>query len=121
MEETAKAGPALNALWRNADDGRGILLRITPAGRDALGIEPGTTDAGISSCAERRAPLQSAAQVAPTARPAQTRPGTKQALLIGMLGRAEGANDRRDRRGPRGCSRTRCAVRCRAHRRSGWG
>ena len=35
VEDTAKPDPALNTLWRNADDGRGILLRITPAGLDA--------------------------------------------------------------------------------------
>ena len=37
VETTAKADPALNTLWRNLDDGRGTLLRITPAGLDALG------------------------------------------------------------------------------------
>ena len=41
VESTAKADPALNTLWRNADDGRGVLLRITAAGLDALGIEAG--------------------------------------------------------------------------------
>ena len=39
VESAAKADPALNTLWRSLDDGRGVLLRITPAGRDALGIE----------------------------------------------------------------------------------
>ena len=33
----------------------------------------------------------SAPQAAPTARSGKTREGTKQALLVGMLGRAEGA------------------------------
>ena len=40
VEDTAKADPALNTLRRNADNGRGILLRVTPAGLGALGIEP---------------------------------------------------------------------------------
>jgi hypothetical protein len=43
VEDTAKPDPALNTLWRNADDGRGVLLRITPAGLDALGVEPGAS------------------------------------------------------------------------------
>ena len=38
-EDTAEADPAHNTLWRNGDEGSGILLRTTPAGRDALGIE----------------------------------------------------------------------------------
>ena len=35
----ANADPALNTLWRKLDDGNGVVLRITPAGLDALGIE----------------------------------------------------------------------------------
>ena len=97
MEDTAKADPALNTLWRNADDGRGILLRITAAGLDALGIEAG----GAAWRPLRRGltlrrpsgstAAESAPQAAPTARSGKTREGTKQALLIGMLGRVEGA------------------------------
>ena len=30
----------LNNVWRNEDDGRAVLLRITPAGLAAIGIEP---------------------------------------------------------------------------------
>ena len=33
--------PRSNCLWRNADGGRGVLMRITAAGLDALGIEAG--------------------------------------------------------------------------------
>ena len=99
VEDTAKADPALNTLWRNADDGRGILLRITPAGLDALGIEADSAAVAAAGGAERRrggdrrrAPrAESAPQAAPTARSGKTREGTKQALLVGMLGRAEGA------------------------------
>ena len=29
-ESRSKADPALNTLWRNDDDGRGVLLLITP-------------------------------------------------------------------------------------------
>ena len=51
VESTAKADPALNTLWRNADDGRGILLRITPAGLDALGIEAGSVAVAAAAAA----------------------------------------------------------------------
>ena len=34
-----KADAALNTIWRNEDDGRGVLLFITPAGLEAIGVE----------------------------------------------------------------------------------
>jgi hypothetical protein len=105
VETTAKADPALNTVWRNADDGSGTLLRITPTGLDALGIEPaasqeagapqrrgaGHTDspASLSPLAAATARGRSASHPAPLR--GKTREGTKQALLIDMLGRAEGA------------------------------
>ena len=55
VESAAKADPALNRLWRNADDGRGVLLRITPAGLDALGIE---ADSAAVAAVEAAAPRQ---------------------------------------------------------------
>ena len=97
VESTAKADPALNTLWRNADDGRGILLRITPAGLDALGIEADSAavaaaGGGETAAADRGQPAR---RERPTGRPdgafGPDARGTKQALLIGMLGRAEGA------------------------------
>ena len=98
VESTAKADPALNTLWRKLDDGRGILLRITPAGLDALGIEADSGAVAATEEATGAAPTDdgsaaavSAPQAAPTARSGKTRAGTKQALLVGMLGRAEGA------------------------------
>ena len=36
------ADTALNRVWRNTDDGRAVLLRISPAGLAALGIEADT-------------------------------------------------------------------------------
>jgi hypothetical protein len=36
------ADSALNRVWRNTNDGRAVLLRITPAGLAALGIEAGS-------------------------------------------------------------------------------
>ena len=40
LDGTTKADAGLNTVWRNLDDGRGVLLVITAAGRDALGITP---------------------------------------------------------------------------------
>jgi hypothetical protein len=104
-ESQAQADTALNTLWRNLEDGRGVLLRITAAGLEALGIEPevaeepeapqrpgaGHADSSASGeslsagtpqgrSASHRAPLRS-----------KTREGTKQAALVAMLQRPEGA------------------------------
>ena len=35
-----RADSALNTIWRNEDDGRAVLLRITPTGLAAIGVEP---------------------------------------------------------------------------------
>jgi hypothetical protein len=40
VDSTASANPALNMIWRNLDNGHGVLLRITRAGLDAIGGEP---------------------------------------------------------------------------------
>jgi hypothetical protein len=98
VESTAEAGPALYGTWRNLEDGRGVLLRITPAGLDTLGIEAGSAavaamqaEAPAAAPDEGSADAASASQAAPAARLSKSREGTKQALLVGMLGRAEGA------------------------------
>ena len=39
-ENHATADTALDTIWRNEEDGRSVLLRITAAGFDALKIEP---------------------------------------------------------------------------------
>src|SRR4051812_45556068 len=39
-DSQAQADAALNTLWRNLDDGSGVMLLVTAAGFDALGIEP---------------------------------------------------------------------------------
>ena len=115
IDSQIKADTALNTIWRNDDDGRGVLLLITPAGLDAIGVEAeadrsavddrfdansaGEPASGPTAGAEA-APAADAAQeptAAPaprTARPAtpagKTREGTKQALLVDMLRRADG-------------------------------
>jgi len=39
-DRTPRADSALNTVWRNEDDGRAILLKITPEGLAAIGVEP---------------------------------------------------------------------------------
>jgi hypothetical protein len=118
-DSTATADPAVNRIWRNEPDGRGVLLLITPAGLDAIGIEPtaepeapvgfrinestdstGEPAAGSGPTAEeppvepapkRRGRPRKATPTAPdTAAPRKSRDNTKQAQLIAMLRRPEG-------------------------------
>jgi hypothetical protein len=118
-DSMAKADPALNRIWRNEPDGRGVLLFITPVGLDAIGIEPAEPDApseycvneGTNSAGEPAAGAPTGAEEAPVepapkrrgggkktantggdmAAPRKSRDGTKQAQLIAMLRRPEGA------------------------------
>src|SRR4051794_30250326 len=39
-DRQTRADIALNTVWRSEEDGRAVLLRITPAGLAAIGIEP---------------------------------------------------------------------------------
>jgi len=111
------ADAAMNTIWRNLPepDGRGVLLFITGAGADAIGIEPaalpyafneGTNSAGdpaagapagadeapVETPAKRRGRPRKAAPMAADVAPApKTRDGTKQAQVVGMLRRPKGA------------------------------
>jgi hypothetical protein len=92
-----QADASLNTLWRNADDGRGVLLQLRPAGLEAVGIEANSA-AAAGARAEggaMAADIPAAASVAATAPDAapvpRTRDGTKQAALVAMLRRKEGA------------------------------
>ena len=93
IDSIARADPALNTLWRNADDGRGVVLRITDAGLHALGIEADSVGTRATRAGEAAAPAEgrgdalSASQALPSARSGKTREGTKQAALVGMLRR----------------------------------
>ena len=120
----SRADSAPNTIWRNEDDGHAGLLRITPAGLEAIGIEAasepteaptgdpveyrfnhGTNSAGEPAAgpAEAAAPVEAprkrgrpkkvAVPTEPSAAPAprKTRDDTKQAQLIAMLRRKEGA------------------------------
>ena len=124
IDGQTRADSALNTIWRNEDDGRAVLLRITAAGLEAIGIEqaadatgePKTADAGEAVPYRFNAGTNSAGEPAagagagrgaeearpaeedghdpkPAAQPAprKTRDDTKQAQLIAMLRRKEGA------------------------------
>jgi hypothetical protein len=115
VDSPRKADPALNRVWRNLDDGRGVLLFITAAGIEAIGIEPeavpyafneGTNSAGEPAAgaptAADTSPVEPAPKkrgrtrkAAPTTRdtgaPRKTRDGSKQAQLVAMLQREQGA------------------------------
>ena len=93
LDSTTKA----DAVWRNLDDGRRVLLLITDAGRAALGIDVASAPGGAveaveaASAGQGRRARSRAAEAAEKAAPRRTREATKQALLIGLLDRPEGA------------------------------
>ena len=84
-------------VWRENDEGHGLTLIITDAGAEAIGVEPDTATQkttepearppGTGAASETEAPPTTA--TAPKER--KTRDGTKQALVIAMLRRPEGA------------------------------
>jgi hypothetical protein len=95
-----RADSALNTVWRNKDDGRAVLLRITPAGLEAIGVEtdaaagePAAKPAPVEAPKKRGRPTKAAATStsAPTAAPRNSRADTKQAQMIAMLRRKQGA------------------------------
>jgi hypothetical protein len=118
IDNFTKADAALDTVWRNEDDGRAVLLRITAAGLAAIGVTPESDQEGKrAEKVEHDADAGGKAAGAPTAGHAaanataagegagaaqtprtgrttaqrKTREGTKQAQLIAMLRRAEGA------------------------------
>ena len=91
-----KADTASNAVWGGLDDGRGVQLFITTAGLEAIGVErvaePGGDTGPVEAATEQQArPKQAAATRAYTAAPRKTRGDSKQAQLIAMLRRKQGA------------------------------
>ena len=80
-------------LWRETGDGHGTTLIATEAGLDAIGIEPLVASAVAS--ARKAKPKPEPAQTpdaSDTAKPVAIRVGTKQAQIIAMLQRPEGAS-----------------------------
>ena len=79
-------------LWRETGDGHGTTLIATEAGLEAIGIEPVVASAVVS--ARKTKPRPQAEQTPDdtgTAKPVAIRAGTKQAQIIAMLQRPEGA------------------------------
>jgi hypothetical protein len=79
-------------LWRETGDGHGTTLIATAAGLEAIGIEPVVASAVASA---RRAKTDAEPAPIPastdTVNPVAVRAGTKQAQIIAMLRRPEGA------------------------------
>jgi hypothetical protein len=71
-------------LWRETGDGHGTTLVVTDAGLLAVGIEPVVVKTGVAI-------LDHTAKAA-ASKPSSQRAGTKQAMLIAMLQRPEGAS-----------------------------
>ena len=70
-------------LWRETGDGHGTTLVVTDAGLLAIGIEPVVVKA-VAAIREHAAKM-------PAPKPPTQRAGTKQAQIIAMLQRPEGA------------------------------
>ena len=77
-------------MWRETGDGHGTTLVATEAGLEAIGIEPIVASAVVSARRAKPKPAQ-ASEDNGTAKPVAIRPGTKQAQIIAMLQRPEGA------------------------------
>ena len=105
LDSDTKADAALNRVWRNLDDGRPVLLRITPAGLEALGIgpiaphaaeapqRPGARRTDSPGSAESLSAVAAGRPSASHSAPlrGKVREGTKQAALVEMLRRPKGA------------------------------
>ena len=79
-------------MWHETGDGHGITLIATEAGLEAIGIEPLAASA-VASVRKAR-PNPEPVQIpddTDTAKPVAIRAGTKQAQIIAMLQRPEGA------------------------------
>jgi hypothetical protein len=94
VEANRKLG---DPVWRDTGDGHSVTLVITAAGLAALGLEPEpkteiTAESEASSKAEAvNTELETSPATATARRERKTRDGTKQAAMIAMLQRPEGA------------------------------
>jgi hypothetical protein len=84
-------------VWRETGDGQGLTLIITDAGLQGIGVEAGTPhgathgeDAETAAATPEISPGPAATTAEEPRR--KTREGTKQALIITMLRRPEGAS-----------------------------
>ncbi|WP_420346174.1 DUF3489 domain-containing protein [Pelagibius sp.] len=94
-EQPASAGVTA---WREADDGRPMMLAITKAGLQALDGGTGISTAKSTSPGKAPAKKATTRKKAPVTKPKDraaapaARQGSKQALLIGLLERKTGAS-----------------------------
>ena len=79
-------------MWRETGDGHGTTLIATEAGLEAIGIEPvvASAVASVRRAKPKAEPVQTPDDT-DTAKPVAIRAGTKQAQIIAMLQRPEGA------------------------------
>lgn len=80
-------------LWRETGDGHGTTLIATEAGLAAIGIEPVVLKAvaGLRAAASAQDGEPTSTSIADAPKPAAIRTGTKQAQIIALLQRPEGA------------------------------
>jgi hypothetical protein len=92
LEEVEASSSRGEPLWRETGDGHGTTLIATEAGLEAIGIEPvmATAVASARKARPKPEPVQTPNDPG-TAKPVAIRPGTKQAQIIAMLQRPEGA------------------------------
>lgn len=93
LEEVEANQRRREPMWRETGDGHGTTLIATEAGLEAIGIEPVVASA-VASVRKAR-PKQVAEQMTDrtdTAKPVAIRAGTKQAQIIALLQRPEGAS-----------------------------
>ena len=97
--EEVDANHKLNdPVWRETGGGHSVTLIITDAGLEAIAVEPDTAPQSATRGEETdeapAAPTEASGQPAPATAPRErkTREGTKQALVIEMLRRPEGAS-----------------------------
>ena len=79
-------------LWRETGDGHGTTLVATDAGLAAIGIEPVAASAAASARKPKPHADAEAAPTTDTPKPVAIRAGTKQAQIIALLQRPEGAS-----------------------------
>lgn len=77
-------------MWRETGDGHGTTLIATEVGLEAIGIEPVVASAVVNARRARPEPAQTPDDP-DSAKPVVIRAGTKQAQIIAMLQRPEGA------------------------------
>jgi hypothetical protein len=85
-------------VWRETGDGHGVTLIITDAGLVAIGVEPDGAPQAVTHGEEATEAAPASAEASSLPAPAdetrerKAREGTKQALVIEMLRRPEGAS-----------------------------